>query len=288
MPSPTSPIVVLDSGLGGLTVVRAIRKRAPGENILYFGDTARVPYGSKSPETVIRFIREIVTYLQRYRPKHVVIACNTATALAMPIIKEEFGHLPISGVIEPGARAAIRAAGNNPSPMIGVIATEATVKSKAYERAIFQRRHHVQLDIRATPLLVPIIEDGRDEKDMLVRLALTQYLKPMVARKPDVLVLGCTHYPVFKRLIARMMGNTCQVIDSAEQCAQDVTERLSTTGLLSPNLDQGTLRCMVTDGPEKFRLLASRFLGSEIDRPTLVSPEELTGEPELKMVRQAV
>ena len=159
--------------------------------------------------------------------------------------------------------------------MIGVIATEATVKSKAYERAIFQRRHHAMLDIRSTPLLAPIIEDGRDETDMLVRLALTQYLKPMLARNPDVLMLGCTHYPVFKRLIARMMGSTCRVIDSAEQCAQDVTARLSITGLLSPVPEVGSLDCFVTDGPEKFQKLASRFLGSEIDPPVRVSPDRL-------------
>ena len=286
MPGPTSPIVILDSGLGGLTVVAALRKKAPSEDILYFGDTARLPYGCKSPETVTRFVREIITYLQRYRPKHIVIACNTATALSMTTLKNEFPHLPISGVIEPGARAAVRAAGNKSMPIIGVIATEATVKSKAYERAIFQRRHHAVLDIRSTPLLAPIIEDGRDEKDMLVRLALTQYLKPMVDRRPDVLVLGCTHYPVFKRLISRMMGPACRVIDSAEQCAQDVTDRLCTTGLLSPGTDIGSLKCFVTDGPEKFQALAGRFLGMPIDLPTQVSPDTLMDEPVLKMARR--
>jgi glutamate racemase len=289
MPTATSPIAVLDSGLGGLTVVRALRKRAPQENILYFGDTARVPYGTKSPETVIRFVSEIISHLRRYRPKHVVIACNTATALALPAIKQEFPHLPITGVIEPGARAAIQAAGEKQCPIVGVIATEATVKSKAYERAIFQRRHLAILDIRATPLLVPIIEEGRDEKDPLVRLALGQYLKPLAERKPDVLLLGCTHYPVFKHLISRMMGPNCKVIDSAGQCAQDVTDRLTTTGLMSPSLVAGTLRCMVTDGPDKFARLATRFLGSEIDQPTLVSTDELMSEPELKIeLRQAV
>jgi glutamate racemase len=286
MPVSTSPILVLDSGLGGLTVAAAIRKRAPQENILYFGDTARVPYGSKSAETITRFVREIITYLQRYRPKHVVIACNTATALAMPTLKAEFSHLPISGVIEPGTRAAIRAAGNKLSPIIGVIGTEATVKSKAYERAIFQRRHHALVAVRATPLLVPIIEDGRDENDPLTQLALTQYLTPLMEKKPDVLVLGCTHYPVFKRSIARMMGPACQVIDSAHQCAQDVVDRLSTTGMLSPSLDPGTLRCFVTDAPEKFQSLAGRFLGKTIDLPTCVTTEDLLAEPVMKIARR--
>ena len=163
MVNPASPIAVLDSGLGGLTVVRELQRQSPAENILYFGDTARVPYGTKSPQTVTGFVREIIIYLQRHRPKHVVIACNTATAVALDAIKAEFPHLPITGVIEPGARAAIDAAGGKPVPKIAVIATEATVRSKAYERAIFRRRQHARLFIFPTPLLVPIIEDGRGE-----------------------------------------------------------------------------------------------------------------------------
>jgi glutamate racemase len=284
MISSNAPIVVLDSGLGGLTVVRELQKQSPAENILYFGDTARVPYGSKSPETVTAFVREIITYLQRFRPKHVVIACNTATALAMQTLKTEFEHLPISGMIEPGARAAVQAAGNKPIPRIAVIATEATVKSKAYEQAIFRRRHHANLIVRSTPLLVPIIEDGRDEEDMLVRLALTQYLKPIARHKPDVLVLGCTHYPIFKKLIARMMG--CPVIDSAEQCAQDVARRLKASGLYSSNAEPGILKCFVTDDPGKFRSLSGRFLGTEIEEPARVTIEELTMEPAVTL-RQA-
>jgi glutamate racemase len=288
MVSPASPIVVLDSGLGGLTVVRALQQQSPGENILYFGDTARVPYGTKSADTVTVFVREIITYLQRFCPKHVVIACNTATALALPAIKAEFPHLPISGVIEPGARAAIVAAGSKPVPRIAVIATEATVKSKAYERAIARRRSHAHVNVLATPLLVPIIEDGRDETDALVRIALTQYLKPLAQRQPDVLVLGCTHYPVFKRLISQMMGERCKVIDSAEQCAQDVTHRLRISGLSSPNEDAGKLKCFVTDDPAKFRSLAARFLGTDIEEPTRVAIEELTMPPVPKIeLRQA-
>jgi glutamate racemase len=273
-----APIAILDSGLGGLTVARELIKQSPSENIVYFGDTARVPYGSKSAATVTAFVREIIIYLQRFRPKHLVIACNTATALALPQLKAEFPHLPITGVIDPGARAAITAAGNKPVPNIAVIATEATVKSRAYEKAIFRRRHYAHLDVRPTPLLVHIIEEGRDEKDLLVRLALTQYLKPIAERHPDVLVLGCTHYPVYKKLIARMMGDTCRVIDSAEQCAQDVTHRVRVSGLSSPAESSGTLKCFVTDDPVKFQLLAPRFLGSPIDHPTHVTLEELAIE----------
>src|SRR4051812_40260130 len=196
--SPQSPIVVLDSGLGGLTVVRSLRAVLPHDDILYFGDTARLPYGSKSPTTVTTFVRQIIGYLLPYRPKHVVIACNTATALALPNLRGEYPELSVSGVIEPGARAAIEAAGAKEQPIIGVIATEATVRSKAYERAIHRRRHYARLLLMPTPLLVPIIEEGRDARDPLVRLALEQYLKPMFDRNIDVLLLGCTHYPMLK------------------------------------------------------------------------------------------
>lgn len=277
MSAPQAPILVLDSGLGGLTVVRALRNVLPREDIIYFGDTARVPYGSKTKATVTGFIRQIICYLRPFNPKHIVIACNTATALALPAMKSEFPDVAISGVIDPGARAAIDAAGAKAIPIIGIIATEATTKSKAYEHAIHRRRTRARLFLRATPLLVPIIEDGRGEDDPLVQLALAQYLKPLIARGPDVLVLGCTHYPMLKGLITRMMGESCRVIDSAEQCAEDVARRLRTYGLLRGGLsDGGSLRCFVTDDSPKFQSLASKFLGMTIESPTWVTPEELS------------
>src|SRR5258706_1815883 len=159
--SPTAPIAVLDSGVGGLTVVKALRQILPHEDIIYFGDTARVPYGSKSGPTVISFVRQIVNYLLRYGPKHIVIACNTATALAMKTIREEFKDLSLSGVIEPGARAVAKAAGDKTFPVIGILATEATIRSKAYEHAIARPRHPARLLFKPAPLLVPIIEEGR-------------------------------------------------------------------------------------------------------------------------------
>jgi glutamate racemase len=275
--SPAAPILVLDSGLGGLTVVRTLRQVLPGEQIIYFGDTARVPYGSKTAATVTQFVRQIITYLRPMNPKHVVIACNTATALAMPKLKQEFPDLPISGVIEPGAKAAIAAAGAKHMPLIGIIATEATVRSRAYDHAIHRRRQHARLILRPTPLLVPIIEDGRDCDDPLVQLALRQYLHPLIARGVDVLVLGCTHYPMLKGLIQEMMGQNCRVIDSAEECAEDVARKLRACGLLrGGSIDPvASLRCFVTDDSPKFQALASRFLGLEIATPTWVTPEEL-------------
>lgn len=284
-----APIVVLDSGLGGLTVVSALRQALPYEDILYFGDTARLPYGSKSGPTVTRFVRQIIKFLLPQNPKHIVIACNTATALAMPSLRQTFSGLPISGVVEPGARAAIEAAGSKATPVIGIIATEATIRSKAYDRAILRRRNHAQLLLRSTPLLVPIIEEGRDGDDPLVRLALKQYLAPMMQRGMDVLVLGCTHYPMLKPIITKMVGSRVKVIDSAEQCAQDVAARLARSSLR--RLDaarQGELRCYVTDDSPRFARLASRFLGMKIDPPTWVAPESLYAAEPPTIIREAV
>jgi len=291
--SPESPIVVLDSGLGGLTVVRELRNSLPQEDILYFGDTARLPYGTKTAHTVSGFIRQIITYLLPSDPKHVVIACNTATALALPQVRAAFPGLAISGVVEPGAKAAVVAAGSKQVPTIGVIATEATIRSKAYERAIHRRRNHARIVLRPTPLLVPMIEEGRHPGDPLVRLALEQYLKSMIQHGLDVLVLGCTHYPIFKGVIQKMVGGAVAVIDSARQCADDVAARLGEAGMLrgttgaEPTVEsvesaaRGILRCFVTDDPDRFQRLAPRFLGVEIAAPALVPPEELYG-PERK------
>lgn len=274
--SPSSPIVVLDSGLGGLTVVRALRKALPHEDVLYFGDTARVPYGGKSAETVTTFVRQIISFFRSYEPKHVVIGCNTATAMALSAIRKEFSDLPISGVIEPGARAAAEAAGSKEFPLIGIIATEGTIRSKAYEVAIQKRRARARLLARPTPLIVPIIEEGRTEDDPVLRLALKQYLLPMYQRGVDVLVLGCTHYPILKGLIQRMMGERVAVVDSAAACAEDVARRLGAAGLLRGDRDEpGSLRCFVTDNTPRFSALAARFLGMEVGEATWVSVDEL-------------
>ncbi len=276
MPTRTAPIVVLDSGLGGLTVVCAIRALMPQENLLYFGDTARVPYGPKSAATVTTFVRQIICYLRPYAPKHVVFACNTATALALQTIRTEFPQLPISGVVEPGARAAVEAAGDKPRPRIGIIGTEATIRSGAYERAILRRRQNARVLCRATPLLAPLIEEGREDDDPLVPLALRQYLHQLIEQRVHVLVLGCTHYPVYKQLISHIMGSHVAVIDSADKCAEDVLRRLRAAQLERAGGDEpGALRCFVTDDSPRFPVLASRFLGMCIDSPTWVSTDDL-------------
>jgi glutamate racemase len=287
MQNNSGPIAVLDSGLGGLTVADALRRALPAEDLVYFGDTAHLPYGNKSADTVFGFVRQIIQFLSTMRPKHVVIACNTATALALPRIAAEFPGLSISGVIEPGARAAVAAAGSKPVPVIGVIATEATVRSKAYGRAILRRRSMAQVLLRPTPLLVPMIEEGRNSDDPVVHLALRQYLQGMIDRKLDVLVLGCTHYPLIRKAIARAAGAGVKLIDSAEQCAQDVAQRLARKKLLRGENPaggefQGSFRGFVTDDPGRFAVLASRFLRLPIPEPVLVEHAELyaTDPPE--------
>lgn len=266
-------------------MVKALRSTLPGESILYFGDTARLPYGSKTAATVTTFVRQIITHLLPQDPKHVVIACNTATALSLPMIRCAFPNLCVTGVIEPGAKAAVAAAGTKQIPTIGVIATEATVRSKAYERAIHRRRQLARLVQQRTPLLVPIIEEGRTGEDPLVRLALKQYLLPLCRYGIDVLVLGCTHYPILKDAIAQIVGPNVSVIDSAEQCAQDVAHRLRARGLAAGQEadaaaagQNASLQAFVTDDPPRFKKLAGRLLGFEIDLPTWVPPDALYRE----------
>src|SRR5258706_14371251 len=274
--SPSSPIVVLDSGLGGLTVVRAIRAALPHDDVLYFGDTARLPYGSKSAETVTTFVRQIISYLRPYEPKHVVIGCNTATAMSLNAIRDDFPDLSITGVIEPGARAAAEAAGTKEYPVIGIIATEGPIRSKAYEVAIHKRRARARLLTRPTPLLVPLIEEGRSLDDPVTKMAIRQYLLPMYQRGMDVLVLGCTHYPILKGLIQRMVGAKVAVVDSAEACAEDVARRLRAVGVLRGDRGEaGGLRCFLTGNSPPFSAPATRVLGVEVGEATWVNVDDL-------------
>lgn len=281
MPDRFDPIFVLDSGLGGLTVVEALRRRLPAERIIYFGDTARLPYGSKTRQTVGAFVKQIIEWGLPFKPKHVVIACNTASALALDETRAAFPGLAVSGVIEPGAAAAARAVAHLDRPSVGVIATEATVRSEAYQHALARHAPTAEVLARATPLLVALIEEGRRPSDAVVNLALRQYLKPMLKRKVQALVLGCTHYPLLRPALRRALGEGVCVIDSAEQCAQDVAARLDATGRLATAdrmmHDDDRLKLFVTDDPDRFGRLAPRFLGFRVDRPTRVAPETLYG-----------
>ena len=251
------PIGVFDSGLGGLTVVRQLRRSLPREDIVYLGDTARVPYGTKSPSTVIRFAMEDTHFLLQQNVKAVVVACNTASAWALPALEREF-RVPVFGVILPGARAALEASRRG---RIGVIGTNATIRSQAYNKAILARNDSARVFARACPLLVPLVEEGR-LRHRITDLALREYLRPLLRQRIDTLVLGCTHYPLLKPAIARIVGRRVALVDSAESCAQFVRERLEHLDLLARKRRRaGSVQPFVTDEVERFDEMADRFLG---------------------------
>jgi glutamate racemase len=279
MPPSGAPIGVFDSGLGGLTVAKALRQLLPKESIAYFGDTARLPYGTKSPATVHRFTRQCLQFLMGLHPKMLVVACNTASALALDKLQDDF-DVPVIGVLEPGAEAAVDVArvveGNaRPRGRIGLIATEATIASNAYPAAIRAREPALQVIGRACPLLVPLIEEGREPNDLIVGLVLREYLAPFLEMDVSALILGCTHYPLFAPAIRETLGDAVTLIDSARQTALAVRRQLDTMQARSSSPHDGRLTCYVTDQGQRFERLASRFLGEPVGQPVWVTPEML-------------
>ena len=262
----SAPIGVFDSGIGGLTVVRELMRQLPNESIIYFGDTARVPYGPKSPDTVLRYSREIVNFLKGEGVKAVVVACNTATAHALPALREE-NELPIIGVIEPGSRAAARA---TRSQRVGVIGTQGTINSRAYERAIAAASPEAKIIALACPLFVPLVEEGWLDKDVTKMIA-QEYLESISHAEIDTLVLGCTHYPLLKRVIGSVVGRDVRLIDSAEETAAETAEALKKAGLAHATTDNARYRFIASDAPEQFLRVGGRFLGSSIDRVETVT-----------------
>ena len=257
----SAPIGVFDSGIGGLTVAREIMRQLPNEDIIYFGDTARVPYGPKSPETVTRYAHEITAFLLEQGVKNVVVACNTATAHAVESLREHF-DLPITGVIEPGARAAIRA---STARRIGVVGTHGTISSGAYERAIHALDDDVFVTARACPLFVPFVEEGWLDHPA-TELVAAEYLSTLGDTRIDTLVLGCTHYPLLKGVIGRTVGGGIRLIDSAEETAAEVARLLEEHGLLNTSPRSAAKhRFIASDVPEQFRNVGKRFLGSAIE-----------------------
>src|SRR5450432_3478873 len=220
-PARERPIGVFDSGVGGLTVVRALHELLPNETIFYLGDTARVPYGGKSAATVERYSLEIAEILLEENCKTIVVACNTASALALSKL-EETSPVPVTGVIRPGAAAAVEATRNG---HIGVICTRATIKSGAYERALCSLNSDVQISARACPLFVPLIEEGWLESEITDRV-IAHYLEPLVGQGIDTLILGCTHYPLLREAIGRFLSSSVKLVDSAQNCARAVMELL--------------------------------------------------------------
>ena len=242
------PIGVFDSGIGGLTVVKALRDRLPNETIVYLGDTARVPYGPKSPETVQRYALELAHMLMQKNAKALVVACNTVSSVALPLLTRKF-PVPVIGVIEPGARAALQATRNQ---HVGVIGTRATIRSGAYEKALRATDNNVRVSSRACPLLVPLIEEGLLDDDVTDRV-IVRYLEPLLADGIDTLVLGCTHYPLLSAAIARALGREITLVDSAENCAtRSARKRWINNRCARRRTDRGELHVALTDAADNF------------------------------------
>lgn len=261
-----SPIGVFDSGIGGLTVARELMRQLPAEAIVYVGDTARVPYGPKSPETVLRYSREIAGYLLTQGVKAIVVACNTATAHALSTLREEL-PVPVIGVVEPGARAALAAAdgGGRRSRRVGVIGTVGTVRSGAYERALRSLSPGIEVVAQPCPLFVPLVEEGW-LGHAATRLVAHEYLDRLRDEHVDTLVLGCTHYPLLKPLIAEVLGADVHLIDSAEETAAETGRVLERTGLrAAPGAIGPRHRFIVTDAAEQFSRTAAHFLGAPLE-----------------------
>jgi glutamate racemase len=255
-----SPVGVFDSGIGGLTVAHAVMQQLPHESVTYFGDTARVPYGPKSPDTVRRYSREIASFLVDQGVKTVVVACNTATAHALPALRESLS-MPVIGVIEPGARAAVQATRNG---HVGVIGTAGTIKSGAYERALRAIEPSLRVTARACPLFVPLVEEGWVDHEA-TRLVAAEYLAPLLREDVDTLVLGCTHYPLLKSVIADVLGGDVRLIDSAEETARETSAVLEKCAIAASADAEPRHRFIASDDPLMFLQLGQRFLGGAIE-----------------------
>jgi glutamate racemase len=258
--SSSRPVGVFDSGIGGLTVAHEIMKQLPDESVIYFGDTARVPYGPKSPDTVRRYSREISDFLRRQDVKAIVIACNTATAHALSVLRDEL-TIPVIGVVEPGARAAVRRGSGG---HIGVIGTAGTVRSSAYENAIRAIDPGARVTARACPLFVPLVEEGWIDHPVTEQVA-REYLEPFIRDHVGALVLGCTHYPLLKPLLYRVLGRGVRLIDSAAETAAELKRVLCAEDIAARPGSAPRYRFIASDDAQQFLELGQRFLGDVIE-----------------------
>lgn len=257
------PIGLFDSGVGGLTVLKAINALLPAENLVYLGDTARVPYGTKSKEAITRYSLMAAKKLLSFGVKMVVIACNTATSAALPALSAELDPVPALGVVEPGAFAAVQA---TKSGNIAVIATEATINGLAYQKAIGRILPRARITARACTLLVPLAEEGWLEGE-IAEGVIRRYLAGLFqaeAPKPDTLLLGCTHFPLFRDLLQKTAGNDVAIVDSASATATCALQKLTSAGWLNQSKGRGRTRFLTTDNPERFARTGSRFLGQDL------------------------
>ena len=262
------PVGVFDSGVGGLTVVSQLFSILPQEDIIYFGDTAHLPYGSKSKEAVTRYSLDIANFLKAEKVKIIVVACNTASSFALSSLRENI-EIPVIGVIEPGAQAAIDTTRNF---KIGIIGTEGTIKSRAFEEAVRRIDKNVEVFSQACPLFVPLVEEGWLEEPETSQIA-EKYLSPLKDKGIDTLILGCTHYPLLKELLLRIMGQEVSLIDTAEATAKAVERKLGEKNLLRKGNRKAVYKFFVSDDPEKFLQLGRRFLGKNIEKAERVNLE---------------
>ena len=257
MKNEEKSIGIFDSGLGGLTIFRAVHKLLPKENLIYFGDTAHVPYGSKSKETVTEYSLNIARFLETKNVKLILVACNTASALALPVLKRHI-KVPVLGVIEPGAACAAAVSKNK---HVIVLGTEATIKSKAYIKQIKKKDKKINITQCACPLFVPIIEEGLAASDICA-LAIKKYLTPLKAEKADTVILGCTHYPVIKKEIGNFLGKKVALVDSAEEIAKRAQALLAKKKLLKTK-NKAKIQFYASDSPERFAHLALNIIGGK-------------------------
>ncbi|MFH1478933.1 MAG: glutamate racemase [Candidatus Omnitrophota bacterium] len=259
MKNNSRPIGIFDSGVGGLTVVKEVMKKLPDERIVYLGDTARVPYGTKSAESVKGFSVENVGFLMQHGVKLIVVACNTASSVSLSILRKRF-RVPIVGVIKPGAKKAVEATKNN---KIGIIATKATIKSRSYEKEIKKLSSKAKVISQACPLFVPLAEEGWLDSNITYDVA-EEYLKGIIKSRIDTLILGCTHYPLLKDVISQVMGKEVRVIDSASSVAEEVANTLKKGNMERQKDKRGRHLFFVTDSVEQFVKVGERFLGRKI------------------------
>ena len=254
------PIGVFDSGVGGLTVLREIMEMMPYEDVIYFGDTARIPYGSKSEQTVKKFAYQCAKFLYDKGVKTIVIACNTASAVAIDYLKDRF-DIPVIGVIEPGARGAVEATKNG---RIGVIGTYATIGSSAYQNKIMEKMPEAEIVGIPCPLFVPIVEEGWEYSEV-ARLTARQYLAELMEHDVDSLVLGCTHYPILRHTIGQVLGEKVCLVNPAFETAKELKETLRENNMTKNDFVKAVYRYYVSDAPEKFRRIGGNFLKKEIE-----------------------
>lgn len=265
-----APIGVFDSGVGGLTVVKEIMNQIPGESIIYFGDTARVPYGSKSRETIIRYTRQIVRFLMNKDVKAIVIACNTASAFALETVKREI-DIPIIGVVKPGAKVAAETTRNG---RIGIIGTEGTIQSGIYSEILSSSNPKVQVFGKACPLFVPLVEEGLIDDPVTYEMA-RRYISVLIDKQIDTLVMGCTHYPLLRKTIRKVVGDDISLVNPAYETAKSLVEVLSNYDLNNDSTPKINHKFFVSDSAEKFKKFANTILPCEVIETKDVNIEEL-------------